>query len=162
MLGRMGTLGIGPDPYYDPTLDPFYVSGGDPNQLPMGESLPPIASPGPAIINTSPSATPAWIALLAGAEKTISNIFAPPATSIAQAGQNAAYSQTNRYPIYNASGQVVGYSSYPQTQGTVQPGASVGTGGLNLFGSQIGWGTIALVGGLILLIQMPGFTRRGR
>ena len=137
--------------YYDPTLDETYVLGGaDPPtySAPVFGSTPPFVTPAPQ--PQSPGFGNTWLGpLLAGAEKTISNIFSPAATSVAQA----------QSPIY----QQQPYGTNP-TYRPVQPsgvGFGVDTRGIRLSdGSYIGWGVIALAGGVILLIQTRPFSRR--
>jgi hypothetical protein len=68
---------------YDPVFNP----SGDVNLYPSS-SLPSVVASTPTITTTQApnnNATPGWIALLAGAEKVISNIFAPAQATVAQA-----------------------------------------------------------------------------
>jgi len=138
---------------YDPTLDWDYVLGG--SDQPTYSN--PVFSTTPPFVQTpqeQPGFANTWLGpLLAGAEKTISNIFAPAATSIAQAQGSSSLYQPYNYPagapqpIYRA----------PQTG----VGLGVDSRGIRLSdGSYIGWGVIALVGGVILLIQTRPFSRR--
>lgn len=139
-------MGDGPDPWSLASLDPNggWVQSNDP------------------WVNTPPysqehqSNLPWWGLLGAPIIQTVRDIFAPvPSTQ-------AAYGAQQRQVVYAGSGYTDQYGNViPRTQ-AVQPTAGFNSNGINLFGTQIGWGTVAVVGGIILLVQMPGFTRRGR
>jgi hypothetical protein len=142
LLGQRAGMGFF-DPWGDsPIDDPIY---GQP-----GISSPPIMqSPSqPGVIRSQiPS-------LIAGSLRVIDDIFAPPATRIAQAGASR--------PIYQAPyGDGYG-NTLPVTR---QPsiGFGVDSQGVRLSdGSHIGWFPIVGVIGVFFLLQQPGFTRRGR
>jgi hypothetical protein len=141
MRARTG-MGFGPDLLPSPD-DPAYWN--DPYQdyprRPTYTTQPTFPSSSPGVI------APQIPTLVALGLRTISNIFAPPQVSVAQAGaQNAAlYAQQygQRYPL----------TTVPQTSSTI--GAD--SGGLTIFGSRIGWVPILIVAGILFF---PGFSRR--
>jgi hypothetical protein len=136
-------MGLG-DPAPDPTLDWEYVLGGgdEPTySTPVFNSTRPVVRT-PGFIDT-------WLGpLLAGAEKTVSNIFAPAATSIAQAQPAVGYQYQAQPAAYrNPTNTGVGFG--------------IDGNGIRLSdGSHIGWVPIFLVGFGFVLIQSRPFTRR--
>jgi len=122
-----------PDPWYDPTLDPVYVSGGDPNQYPTYGR-----SGGGSIYGEAP---PWWAVLgpgiIAGSSATLSNIFR----------------KYPEQPTYNAA------RPYYSTTGGYPVGGGSPTSGPGQLGDWIAknwW--VLLIGGLILFF--PGVQRR--
>jgi hypothetical protein len=150
MRARTG-MGFGPDLLPSPD-DPAYWN--DPYQdyprRPTYTTQPTFPSSSPGVI------APQIPTLVALGLRTISNIFAPPATSIAQA--QAARPQV----IYAGSGRTDQYGNViPTTGGGI--GFGVDSQGIRLSdGSHIGWFPIIGVIGVFFLLQSPGFSRRSR
>ncbi len=151
-MAGMGSLGYGPDPWDYPTDDPIF---GQAVITPPISSSPIMQSPSqPGVIRSQiPS-------LIAGGLRVIDDIFAPPATRIAQAGASRPIYQPQYGGGVDAYGNPLSYAPSRSNSGI---GFGVDSQGVRLSdGSHIGWFPIVGVIGIFFLLQQPGFTRRGR
>jgi hypothetical protein len=138
--GGLRGMGFTPDTVYDPD-DPSTWEVYDPYDP---EQRPPQQPQVPGFKAQLP-------ALILGGLKVVDDIFAPPATRIAQAG--------SQYQQQYSPAQL----ALLQQQRTPTGGIGIGIDGQGIRlsdGSHIGWFPIVAVIGVFFLLQSPGFTRR--
>lgn len=150
--GRAGGFGFDDSdgPLYDGTANTAVIDDGSGVYYPTDS-------------NGDGGSNPGWFDIYGGPLlKTISNIFAPVQTSVAQAQAGAyhpAIAQSSGvYPVYNSQGVLTGYSNTPAGS-VVNAGQGILQNVGNLFG--VNGSTVLLVGGvLVLFLFMKPPSRR--